>query len=1063
MIDKDSLPLDKPRRTPDHPTKSHVVKTKVDGKERIIRFGEQGAETAGKPKAGESERMKAKRASFKARHAKNIAKGKSSPAYWADKVKWAKGGEVSMKPPSPSDIITDLLAKVRRGQAAQQQEQSQLEAMRKIYEQQMRRASSARSPLFPLSTPPAEYAPPDASSASPTGASTPTRQPMVTSAEVAPLPASAGENPFRAEAERLAEKYGIPTGVFVSLVNQESRFNPEARSRKGAIGLTQLMPGTAKDLGVDPTDPLQNLEGGARYLRQQIDRFGSLPLALAAYNAGPGNVRKHGGIPPFKETQNYVAQVLKGAEATGYAGGGAVPLGPMNRSGVGQTMAREFNPDEVETITRLFNEGGYVSKYAEGGEVEAEIKATPQNPVLGGLARGVKSVQELASKYSLPEAIPLIGGMGVDELLGLPGAARETERWSYGNYPLRVNPYSGRTSSYMPEMKPGRQGDVADTVLLGMDVVPLTSLAAKYGTRGALAAGKQLEGIAERAVPRVLGEGGIGAEMLEGLAGGTRSQVIKPKGGNWLAGYIDNAVDSLKIDQPVNGRRSLEDVMAEMKATYTPEQMERLSPETLAHVKSAFAELEPKIAINKWLDTKLKKYIKNEMGTPEDPIRKLAERGVLHVEPENLTYGRHTVHPSGEVFERFGKSEAARQWETASDYAVTPGQAKTYLHTKNGETGVPTVDRNPWLTKVDPETAVYDLSVRGSNPSDLGFDHLVDEMRNAMRPDTDLPARLRIDPGKLEKMTVPQIVERVSQINAWRAEQQAAANAAKAMNPATQVFKEYPEQGYRWVELKAPAEMSEELPKGWEIKDINGNPYLQTPEGKVEKYLDAKDPLKDAKKSLGVKSLEDALKYEGDVMGHCVGGYCPDVIEGRSRIYSLRDSKGEPHVTIEVQPGKREGERAVDYRQLTPENYAKKYGDDSDLTERIVQIKGKANRAPKKEYLPFVQDFVKSQNWSDVGDIQNTGLMKYQGKYISPAELEYKSEEGWRNLAEVAREAFPNSPERQSNFIRGAASIGDEYIRPVQPQGYAAGGLVSTYDPETVDALVNQFLEGAYV
>ena len=87
-IDKDSLKLDQPRRTPGHPTKSHVVKTKIDGKEKILRFGEQGAKTAGKPKAGESDKMKQKRKSFKARHAKNIAKGKSSAAYWSDKVKW---------------------------------------------------------------------------------------------------------------------------------------------------------------------------------------------------------------------------------------------------------------------------------------------------------------------------------------------------------------------------------------------------------------------------------------------------------------------------------------------------------------------------------------------------------------------------------------------------------------------------------------------------------------------------------------------------------------------------------------------------------------------------------------------------------------------------------------------------------------------------------------------------------------------------------------------------------------------------------------------------------------
>lgn len=78
----------KPKRTPKHPRSSHVVVVEVDGSPKIIRFGEQGAKTAGKPKAGESEAMKKKRAAFKARHAKNIAKGKTSAAYWADKVKW---------------------------------------------------------------------------------------------------------------------------------------------------------------------------------------------------------------------------------------------------------------------------------------------------------------------------------------------------------------------------------------------------------------------------------------------------------------------------------------------------------------------------------------------------------------------------------------------------------------------------------------------------------------------------------------------------------------------------------------------------------------------------------------------------------------------------------------------------------------------------------------------------------------------------------------------------------------------------------------------------------------
>lgn len=87
-VDKKTLKCNKPRKTPGHKTKSHIVKACENGKEKIIRFGEQGAKTAGKPKAGESDKMKKKRASFKARHAKNIKKGKMSAAYWADKVKW---------------------------------------------------------------------------------------------------------------------------------------------------------------------------------------------------------------------------------------------------------------------------------------------------------------------------------------------------------------------------------------------------------------------------------------------------------------------------------------------------------------------------------------------------------------------------------------------------------------------------------------------------------------------------------------------------------------------------------------------------------------------------------------------------------------------------------------------------------------------------------------------------------------------------------------------------------------------------------------------------------------
>ena len=122
---------------------------------------------------------------------------------------------------------------------------------------------------------------------------------------------------FRSLFAGAAQRYDVPVALLTSVARAESGFNPGAVSHAGAVGLMQLMPATARGLGVDPRNPAQAIDGAARLLASHLDRFGSTSLALAAYNAGPGAVQRYGGVPPYRETQQYVQRVI------GYMGGAA--------------------------------------------------------------------------------------------------------------------------------------------------------------------------------------------------------------------------------------------------------------------------------------------------------------------------------------------------------------------------------------------------------------------------------------------------------------------------------------------------------------------------------------------------------------------------------------------------------------------------------------------------------------------------------------------------------------------------------------------------------------------
>ena len=152
---------------------------------------------------------------------------------------------------------------------------------------------------------------------------------------------------------------------FQSLVKQESGFSIGARSPVGAFGLTQVMPDTAKDLGIYPAyydDPMLQLDGGARYFLTQLNKFGSVPLALAAYNAGPGNVSKYGGIPPFKETQDYVVRI------TGYFNAYAAKISGIDQVGT-------FDPRDmaIATASNVSDAGLHYGMEASL-EIEASLK-----------------------------------------------------------------------------------------------------------------------------------------------------------------------------------------------------------------------------------------------------------------------------------------------------------------------------------------------------------------------------------------------------------------------------------------------------------------------------------------------------------------------------------------------------------------------------------------------------------------------------------------------------------------------------------------------------------------
>ena len=555
------------------------------------------------------------------------------------------------------------------------------------------------------------------------------------------------------------------------------------------------------------------------------------------------------------------------------------------------------------------------------------------------------------------------------------------------------------------------------------------------------------------------------------LVPGTNTQYLNPqilsavkeKGGNWAQNSV-NRFDALKypiqnvgnskfdfIRDNTNPAKVAEHIAELQKVGYSPEQIR---------------EVQNEIAINKWVDSKIKPYVRNEMGTPTDPVLALHEQGISHIPDigtehfDPIYWIKEQRQKAGMPESGFAKSPQAKDWENRADQSIknTPAQfIAPGSNNYSADLGV--------LAGKNPDATVHELS---TNARRLGFEHLTDELKNAIAHNSDLPAHLRLKPETLEKMTVPHAVKHVAKINKYRAEQMA--NAAK------EGLKDFPvvhegDKGFKIHELKMPdlspnykfEKIEGDKNHYWKVTDPSGQVHAAT--GTTEE--NARKQFQNSKQGNYAK-LDKALKNEGEQMGHCVGGYTDSVARGDSRIFSLRDDKGGAHATVEATPSRQtynpalipdEVKAKIDkkaYDETVKAGYPKdsmgwhnhytgvqiqegeKYFKNNPMLN-IQQIKGKGNGAVSDKYRNYIKNWLNKEadKIGQVSDLHNVGLIDTQSTHSVVTELKDMYGNDGMHLWNAAVEANPNA---------GARFMSREDIRklvePKKPEGHKNGGRI---------------------
>jgi hypothetical protein len=624
---------------------------------------------------------------------------------------------------------------------------------------------------------------------------------------------------------------------------------------------------------------------------------------------------------------------------------------------------------EYEPLKGLSGTSVKVKKKADGGTITTpEIEVTPiekmeilkevprTGKISGKIADVLKPASRFLEKYEIIPQIPLIGGTDLAELTGVKGVQTLAEDMSYGYKPIRNLERGKLQSSYFDPR-------LVDAVDLGATALGGVGLAKNLGKTAIKEGMKQIE----------TGTGMLGRNVMN-----PRMNIIKDPGGMLVGGEkaLDQELLNMKKNEGVVGR-------------YVPtENMISSGVEGSLKDKNA-------VALNSWIDTKVRKYIRNQAGSEADPILKAIESGVEHnFSPIRSGDSRYAISMKRKVVgkdpEGIAKTPEGKEWEYTVDSIFNPVKSSDIKDILQRNKDLPPSDASdkflasvlrtehdlPVYNKQDLENLklinqIPDETVYGLNPeitNRLGLDHMSDVLMS------DLEAG-RLKPEQLNQMSIEKAIRRVAEFDAEQAKIAAKAEADTIKSlPVHNTYNE----GYRWIEIEHPT-----------------------------------DP----------ELTKKALTSESDQMGHCVGRlakYREGIENGTKRIYSLRDANNKPHITIEEDIyrnpdafvkanaetiandpdlSKIQWTDDVDYRYsegtLSDEELDNKFvgelirtmkkkglpiNEDPSTTYSIInQIKGKENTRPNEKYQSYLSDFLKNSpikhEVAEVKEIGNTNLI----------------------------------------------------------------------------------------